>query len=154
MPRGAEQGMINRFRCAAFGSSLHMLRVWSARAVGGLRSGQVLIGRPFLRQGLPNGHALMPKAPRWPPPVLTTPSTLRSPPDSAPLSHTLPTTAHRHIHLRHFLGDEKTLEERGAAVAKKWASHVFSRTAARLPNIPLGRKRFFRGESSAHRGVL
>ena len=38
-----------------------MLRVWSARAVGGLRSGQVLLGRPFLRQGLPNGHALVPR---------------------------------------------------------------------------------------------
>ena len=59
-PRCAEQGMIERFRCAAFGSPLHLLRVWSARAVGGLRSGQVLIGRPFLRQGLPNGHALVP----------------------------------------------------------------------------------------------
>lgn len=52
--------MIERFRCAAFGSPLHLLRVWSARAVGGLRSGQVLIRRPFLRQGLPNGHALVP----------------------------------------------------------------------------------------------
>lgn len=60
-PRCAEQGMINRFRYAAFGSSLHMLRVWSARAVGGLRSGQVLVGRPILRQGLPNGHALVPR---------------------------------------------------------------------------------------------
>ena len=69
--------MINRFRFAAFGSSLHMLRVWSARAVGGLRSGQVLMMRPVLRQGLPIRTRPRAWAPRWPPPVLTTPSTLR-----------------------------------------------------------------------------
>ena len=52
-----------------------------------------------------------------------------------------------------FSGTRKHTKREVQAVAKKWASHVFSRTSARLPHIPLGRERFFRGESSAHRGL-
>lgn len=145
--------MINCFRYAAFGSPLHMLRVWSARAVGGLRSGQVLIGRPSLRQGLPNGHALVPGHHAT---AACADNTKHAPLPRQTRLHSRTPCPLPHIATYTFgifSGTRKHSKREVQAVAKKWASHVFSRTAARLPHIPLGRKRFFRGESSAHRGL-